>query len=119
MDLHVINKYFNETENHTARTKDETSQNRPITYSIQYACFIGWYLLAYTCVFLSYTGQTLVDVAESILSDGGKQNVKTFKHVPTTSEITGFHLPRCNLSHVTNFNAEYRRNMHIHYTSYM
>ena len=33
-----------------------------------------------------------MDVAESIFSDGGKQNVKTFKHVPTTSEITGFHL---------------------------
>lgn len=61
----------------------------------------------------------LVDVTERIFSDGRMmQNVKTFKHVPTTSKIAGFHLPRCNLSYVTNFYAEYRRNIHIHYTSY-
>jgi hypothetical protein len=72
------------------------------------------------CVFISYTRQTLMNVADSIFFQmGGKQNVKTFKHVPTTSEITGFHLPRCNLSHVSKFNVEYRRNIYIHYTSHM
>jgi hypothetical protein len=69
MDLHVINKYFNETENYAACTKAETSQNRPIIYSIQYACILGGTSRLMRVV-LYPTLNKLVDVAESIFSDG-------------------------------------------------
>jgi len=52
MDMYVINKYFNDNENHTACTKAKTSQNRPITYSIQYACLLGGTIGLYLCFYI-------------------------------------------------------------------